>query len=251
MLDALIISPNILNGQRRDQHLADLTRLCGERDVSIHAVHFVRNNLQELSQIFRLARQRQRPFISFGGLGITAEDKTRQAVAQAFEVGLQHHVGADKKLAERFGSRYQAHHREWVNFPAGAKIIPNPVNYLPAFYLENIYCVPDVPEVARVMVSLILDQRFGASRPDKAQATILIQADEIAVLPLVQRLEALFGRLRLTLSPQLNQQLELNILGEMKLVMMAMNTMKVMLASQHLPFKTSSIQNNAFQIPNK
>jgi hypothetical protein len=70
---------------------------------------------------------------SFGGIGNTPDDHTRQAAAVALGVDLVLHPDAEREIRARFGAEITDVRLLLGTFPRGVDIIPNPFNRIPGF----------------------------------------------------------------------------------------------------------------------
>ena len=99
-----------------------------------------------------------------GGLGPTADDITRQAIANATRRPLVLHEGALATLQtrfERFGVPMTQNNRQQAYIPDGSLLIENPVGTAPGFIVETEHCaviaLPGVPrEMKHLMIETVL-----------------------------------------------------------------------------------------------
>ena len=74
---------------------------------------------------------------SFGGIGATPDDLTRQCAARAEGVALARHPEAVAIIEEQFGAEAYANRILMAELPENALLIPNPVNRIPGFSLGD------------------------------------------------------------------------------------------------------------------
>ena len=86
--------------------------------------------------------------VSFGGIGATPDDHTRQSAAAALGVPLVRHPEAVAELEARFGADAYPNRVLMAEFPEGSRIIPNPVNRVPAFAIRDHLFLPGFPQIA-------------------------------------------------------------------------------------------------------
>ncbi|MDN5874642.1 MAG: competence/damage-inducible protein A, partial [Sinobacteraceae bacterium] len=60
-------------------------------------------------------------------------------------------------IEKHYGERAYPNRVLMADFPAGAQLIPNPVNQVAGFSMEHCYCVPGFPEMAWPMLAWVLD----------------------------------------------------------------------------------------------
>ena len=81
-LQILIIGNEILSGRRSDVHFANTLAACNARGLRLHAVHYLGDDGDALIRHYRRALDANEAVLSFGGIGATPDDRTRQAVAR-------------------------------------------------------------------------------------------------------------------------------------------------------------------------
>src|SRR5205814_8089263 len=131
---------------------------------------------------------------SFGGIGATPDDHTRQCAAAALGVPLKLHPEAEREIRARFPGQDATPQRlQMGEFPQGATIIPNPVNRIPGFSLREHHFVPGFPQMAWPMVEWVLDtryrERFDAQKWAEA-AMLVYEAGESQLIAAMQAVEA-------------------------------------------------------------
>lgn len=231
---AVIIGDEIISGKRQDKHFAKLTGLMAARGLRLSGVHYLGDDRQRLSQTFRRSMDAGEVVFSFGGIGNTPDDHTRQAVASALGVDLVLHPEAEREIRARFAGQENQMTPERLllgTFPAGCQIIPNPFNRIPGFMVSEHYFVPGFPQMAHPMIEWVLDTFYADQFAPGAileQAFLLTGPDayESALLGLMEDIVARYPTLRLFSLPSLNGQerrhLELGVEGEPSLVRQAM-----------------------------
>ena len=147
---------------------------------------------------------------SFGGIGATPDDHTRQCAAQALGVPLALHPEAEALITQRGrdmaaekGLAYDTaspDHQRRLNmgvFPAGATLIPNPYNRIPGFSVGHLHFMPGFPVMAHPMLDWLLDHRYAdQSRAHALRAVRVRGTNESALIPVFERVEAAFAGVR-------------------------------------------------------
>jgi molybdopterin-biosynthesis enzyme MoeA-like protein len=91
--------------------------------------------------------------ITTGGIGPTHDDKTADAVAAAFGVGIDVRADARAILEAHYGTTDINEARlRMARIPDGATLILNPVSKAPGFQLGNVFVMAGVPSVMRAML---------------------------------------------------------------------------------------------------
>lgn len=143
---AIIIGDEILSGKRQDKHLPKLIELLAARGCSLSWAEYVGDERTRLTEVLRRAVAGNDIVFSFGGIGATPDDHTRQCTAAALGVALQPHPQAQALITQRMqemaaekGEAFAPQRPDNVQrlqmgvLPAGAQIIPNPFNRIPGF----------------------------------------------------------------------------------------------------------------------
>jgi len=188
-----------------------------------------------LSDTFRRTLAAGEVVFSFGGIGNTPDDHTRQAAAAALGVELALHPEAEKEMRIRFGDDLTPQRLLLGTFPLGCEIIPNPFNRIPGFMVREHYFVPGFPQMAHPMVEWVLDTFYAelfapAATVEKAFWLTGEKAYESALLDLMERIVAEYPDLRLfslpTLVGQERRHLELGVEGAPERVRLAMEEIR-------------------------
>ena len=160
MFGAFIIGDEILVGKRQDKHLAFLIEALAKRGLRLSWAQYLGDEPERLTEAFKRSLNGAEVVFSFGGIGATPDDHTRQCVAAAAGVGLALHPEAEHEIRGRFGGETTPARLRMGEFPQGSSVIPNPVNRIPGFSYREHYFVPGFPQMARPMVEWVLDTRY-------------------------------------------------------------------------------------------
>ncbi len=160
---ALIIGSEILNGRREDKHLKFLIETLNKRGLKFSGSFIIEDDPNLIaSTIGYIASIPNSILLSFGGIGSTPDDYTREAASKALGDGkLYIHPQFEKIIKERTKNNPNPHAINMAKLPKGASLIPNPINKMPGFYLEDrFFFMPGFPEMSHPMVEYILDKFF-------------------------------------------------------------------------------------------
>ena len=165
---------------------------------------------------------------SFGGIGNTPDDHTRQAAAEALGVDLVLHPDAEREIRARFGDQVNPTRLLLGTFPRGVDIVPNPFNRIAGFCVRDHYFLPGFPQMAHPMAAWALDTFYSHlfnrnPMVDKAFLLTGPNAYESALLDLMERIVADYPALRLFSLPSIGEDgqrrhLELGVEGAEALV---------------------------------
>jgi len=206
----IIIGDEILSGKRADKHLAKSIELLSARGLSVAYADYVGDDPARIAQILQQAFDSGDAVFSFGGIGATPDDHTRQCAGRALGLPLVLHPQAEMLIRERMqdvareqGLPYEPERADNVHrlnmgvFPHGAEIIPNPYNKIPGFSCVgkgggHVHFVPGFPVMAWPMVEWVLDSRYAHLFLREAhleRSVIVFGAMESALTPLMEALE--------------------------------------------------------------
>ncbi len=158
---AIIIGDEILSGRREDKHFGKVVELLKARGLRLASSRHVGDERPRLVQTLKESFASGDIVFSFGGIGATPDDHTRQAAAEALGLPLALHPEAEAEIRARFGDETTPQRLQMGVYPLGAEIIPNPYNRIPGFSIANHYFVPGFPVMAWPMVEWVLDQRLA------------------------------------------------------------------------------------------
>ena len=187
---ALIIGTEILNGRREDKHFAFLRETLKKRNLKFSG-SFIINDTPELiaSTIAYIATLPNSVLFSFGGIGSTPDDYTRLAAAKALKDGLLYpNREFEKLIIERLGEKAYPHPINMAKLPKGAKLLPNPINKVPGFSLDDrFFFMPGFPQMSHPMVEYVLDKYFKNSGKKEYRYTLTALCRENEFIDLMKK----------------------------------------------------------------
>ena len=165
---SVIIGTELLNGRRKDAHFDFLNSELLKRGWEQKASFVIKDEPPFIEDIFNLIKKDPDSVLfSFGGIGATPDDYTRQAAANVFTNGeMEVNEGAKKAILEKFGNEAYPHRIQMANLPLKAELLKNVVTNVPGFYLENrFFFVPGFPSMAQHMIIEALDKLYPQNKP--------------------------------------------------------------------------------------
>ena len=233
---ALILGDEILSGKRQDAHFARLAGLLDERGLRLSWVQYLGDDQARIAEALRRSFAAGDVVFSFGGIGNTPDDRTRQAAAEALGVDLVLHPEAEREIRARFGREITPQRLLLGVFPRGAEIIPNPFNRIPGFAIRQHYFLPGFPQMAHPMAAWALDTFYSHlfHRQPKVNRAYLLTGDrayESGLLDLMEHIVATYPDLRLYSLPSIDadgqrRHLELGVEGEATRVKRALDEIR-------------------------
>lgn len=229
-IGALIIGDEILSGKRADKHFAKVIELLRARGMVLDWAQNLGDDRARLTEALARSLASSDIVFSFGGIGATPDDHTRQAAAAALGVDIALHPDAEREIRGRFGGETTPHRLMLGEFPLGSEIIPNPYNRIPGFSIRDHFFFPGFPVMAWPMLEWVLDTRLAHLHHAVArdeQAIIVYETPESALLDLMQRITREYPGIALFSLPTfggegVRRHIELGVRGEPESVSRAM-----------------------------
>jgi molybdopterin-biosynthesis enzyme MoeA-like protein len=158
---ALIIGTEILNRRRVDAHFDFVTQALQDKGYTLSGSFIIEDDpVLIVDTITFISSQTNSILFSFGGIGSTPDDHTRQCAARALKDGkLYRHSEAEKIIVDTLGERAYPHSVKMAQLPQDSKLLHNPVNNMPAFSVDDrFFFMPGFPEMSHPMLRVILDE---------------------------------------------------------------------------------------------
>lgn len=229
----VVIGDELLSGKRQDKHFPRMLEILGARGLELSWVRYVGDDDALLVQTFRETFASGDVVFSFGGIGGTPDDKTRQAVSAATGLPLRVHEQGVAEMKARYPDLEMTPLRlRMIEFPEGAELVRNPVNRVPGFSVGSHYFVPGFPSMAWPMVEWVLDTHYShlfAPGTIDEQVILLTDCRESQIIPLMEAFVVRYPTLRMSSLPHSDAgsyRLELGLRGEAGLVAEAMRALR-------------------------
>ena len=244
-IGALIIGDEILVGKRQDKHFSVLVAALAKRGLRLSFCEYLADDPPLLTATLKRTFASGDIVFSYGGIGATPDDHTRQCAADALGVQLVLHADAEAEIRGRFGVEMTPQRLRMGEFPAGARIIPNPVNRVPGFSVHDHHFVPGFPQMAWPMVEWVLDERYAHLHNTHAlkEASIFVyEAGESMLIDLMLAIEAKWKKLKVFSLPTMGTDgsrghIELGVRGDPVEVAVAIEEIRAEISRRGHPFK--------------
>lgn len=222
-----IIGDEILSGKREDKHLSQAIQILKARGLSLSWAQYLGDDPIKLTAEFKQSLATQDVVFSFGGIGATPDDYTRQCVAAASGLPIERHAGAVAGIEAQFGEGAYPKRVLMADFPQGAALIPNPVNRVAGFSVCTHYFLPGFPQMAWPMLEWVLDTHYQHlfNQTEMIEAAILVSdAGESQLIDLMNAIVKNHPATKLFSLPKLgpNKTIELGVKGPDEAVKKAM-----------------------------
>lgn len=157
----ILIGDELLNGFRKDKHMSYSIELLKTFGMSLSWVRMIGDSRDEIVSTLKQTKQTNDVVFSFGGIGATPDDQTRFAAAEAFTLNMCRHPEAKKLIENKFGESAYPNRILMSDLPSNAILIPNPINQVPGFKIDNHHFVPGFPDMAWPMMKDVLETYYS------------------------------------------------------------------------------------------
>jgi len=103
LFGAFIIGDELLVGKREDKHLSFVIAALAKRGLRLAWAQYLGDDPERLTAALRRSFDSKDVVFSFGGIGATPDDHTRQCAAAALDLELRIHPEAEREIRARFG----------------------------------------------------------------------------------------------------------------------------------------------------
>ena len=226
-----IIGDEILSGKREDKHLSNAIQTLKARGLSLAWAEYLGDDPAKLIASFKRSLASTDIVFSFGGIGATPDDFTRQAAAAALDVPIARHAGAVAELEAQFGEGAYPKRVLMADFPLGAALIPNPINRCAGFSVQSHYFLPGFPQMAWPMMEWVLDTHYSHLFNQIIlieKAINVYEAGESQLIDFMNEIVQKYPNTKLFSLPKIgvNGKIELGVKGEESAVLPAIADIK-------------------------
>jgi len=231
-IGALIIGDELLSGKRQDRHFSHLQSVLAKRGLELSWTIIVGDDPIQLQRFLAFSLASNDLVFSFGGIGATPDDRTRQSVANVAKVNLVRHPEAVSEIEQQFGETAYPNRILMAELPEGSRIIPNSINRVPGFSFSHHHFMPGFPQMSWPMLEWILDTHYPDLKntaPDDEQTIYVLNGRESEILEAMHDVLRRYPELRLSSLPHLSDKphIELSLRGNTAQIMHAMTILKI------------------------
>jgi molybdopterin-biosynthesis enzyme MoeA-like protein len=187
---AVIIGTEILNGRREDKHFEFIKKELARYNHELFASFIIKDDAKLITQIYEMIQaDKEAVLFSFGGIGSTPDDLTRELAAEVFtKKPTLPHKQFVKDIIQCFAEQAYPHRIHMADLPVGAALLFNPINNMSGFSLyEKYFFVPGFPSMAHPMIKDVIKTHFSQS-VEKYRCTFLADTSEETLITMMQEL---------------------------------------------------------------
>ncbi|HIJ74511.1 MAG TPA: CinA family nicotinamide mononucleotide deamidase-related protein [Candidatus Hydrogenedentes bacterium] len=158
--EILIVGTEILLGHVVDTNASLIGRVLAENGIDLYQKTTVGDNRGRICRALNDALDRSEAVLVSGGLGPTADDITRECVAEVLGCPLEFRQELLDHIARRFARRHRAmteNNRKQAYVPRDAIVLENRNGTAPGFIVEHargrVICMPGVPSELEAMLT--------------------------------------------------------------------------------------------------
>lgn len=237
-----IIGDEILSGKRQDAHLSFVISALKRRGLQLDWASYLGDVPGQITALLRASMSRGDIVFSFGGIGATPDDYTRQCAADAAGVPLVRHADAVAEIVAQYGEAAYPKRVLMADFPQGATLIPNPVNRVAGCAINQHYFMPGFPEMSHPMMEWVLDTYYSHlfHQQDYAEMSILVRdAGESQLIDLMNHILLRYPELKIFSLPKLDNRrtTELGVKGVAAMAEAAISEIKQAVSALGFPWE--------------
>ena len=241
----ILIGDELLSGKRQDKHLEFVIQALKERGLELSWTRIVGDEPEILTQTFRETFATNAAVFSFGGIGGTPDDITRQCVAKAQKLKIERHPEAMQIMQEKFGEGLFPNRVRMAELPAGSDLIPNPINQVPGFSLQQHYFVPGFPNMSHPMIEWVLETYYKNEFKSEHDIETRLQIMDTPESKLIQIMETVLEKspkIKLSSLPNTNNrnEVELGLRGVSENVEKAVGKLIALLQEKEIEYSLIS-----------
>jgi molybdenum cofactor synthesis domain-containing protein len=182
---ALVIGNEILSGKIEEKNVAELARLLREVGIRLVRIVVVADDLDVIAKEVRELAAAHDWLFTSGGVGPTHDDVTIEGVAKAFGVPVVAAPEMEAMIRAHYRERCSPNHLRMALVPRGAKLEVTDEVRWHTVRIENVWCLPGVPEVFRMKLAVVKAHLGQSAR--FVSLAVFTKMDEGELKPLLDR----------------------------------------------------------------
>ncbi len=215
---AVIIGTEILNGRRVDKHFAFLQAELQKYGHELFASFVIKDDKELMRRTYRMIKEDSNAVMfSFGGIGSTPDDLTREIAAEIFrDSKVVTNERFRRDIIAKFGDEAYPHRIHMADLPPNAALLKNPINNMSGFSLdEKYFFVPGFPSMAHPMLQEAIQKHFSDTKKSY-RYTLKAKTSENTLISVMQKVPAHIELSSLPIFIDNKPNVELSLSGENK-----------------------------------
>ncbi len=151
----IIIGDELLSGKVTEDNSDFLVQELRRIGTRLEALHVLPDEIEVLARYFREASQRSDYVVTSGGLGPTHDDRTMDAVAEAFDVPIVRNNTYEDILKNVYGQETDERVLRMADLPEGIEFEWGDLLDIPAARFKNMFILPGNPNLFRSKFSAV------------------------------------------------------------------------------------------------
>jgi len=187
---AIIIGTEILNGRREDKHFTFVKNELQKYGHELFASFIIKDDTELMRRTYEMVKaDKNAVMFSFGGIGSTPDDLTREISAEVFRASkTEVHQQFLTDIIEKFAEKAYPHRIHMADLPPNADLLYNPINNMSGYSLDNKYFfVPGFPSMSHPMIANVIQKNFN-NAVKKYRQTLYAHTSEETLIDLMQKL---------------------------------------------------------------
>jgi nicotinamide-nucleotide amidase len=176
----LCIGTELTRGELLNSNATWLAEQLTRVGLEVTAVDCVDDDRERIEAYLKRLSAEHQLLVCTGGLGPTTDDITTECAARVAGVGLVRDDASllrIEQLLQRFGRKMAVSNAKQADFPAGARILPNPNGTAPGFHVRlggaAAYFMPGVPREMKAMFETSIEPDLAALVSQPRQQIVL------------------------------------------------------------------------------
>ena len=158
----IIIGNEVLSGRTKDINTSTLANWLNSLGIEVREVRIVPDDEIAIIHTVNFLRERFNYIFTTGGIGPTHDDITAESITKAFKLEYGFHKEAFSILEKYYKpGEFNEGRQKMAKMPTTAKLILNPTSGAPGFYVENVFCLPGVPQILLSMIPGLTNKLIG------------------------------------------------------------------------------------------
>jgi len=148
----IIIGDEVLSGRTQDTNSNFISKELVKLGIDLHEIRAIKDNEKIIIDTVLDFKKRFMYVFTTGGIGPTHDDITSESIAKAFKRKYCLNPDAYNILKKHYTKKdFRESRQKMAMMPENVDLILNPLTAAPGFIIENVYVLPGVPQILKVM----------------------------------------------------------------------------------------------------